>query len=156
MRSFGEILASLREERGIYQKELAAILKVSVGTISNYENNIHFPDQEALIQLAEYFDVTIDYLLGRTPYRYNPEVLRQECVPGTTVSDVVEVIQHFNPKNMASLLDFVDLLQLREKAESSCSCSKFLSQILKIVVKNFSEIVPGKQTQKEGFRPLIF
>jgi signal recognition particle GTPase len=57
--------------------------------------------------------------LGRTPYRYNPEVLRQECVPGTTVSDVVEVIQHFNPKNMASLLDFVDLLQLREKAESS-------------------------------------
>ena len=79
----------------------------------------HFPDQEALIQLAEYFDVTIDYLLGRTPYRYNPEVLRQECVPGTTVSDVVEVIQHFNPKNMASLLDFVDLLQLREKAESS-------------------------------------
>ena len=118
MRSFGEILASLREERGIYQKELAAILKVSVGTISNYENNIHFPDQEALIQLAEYFDVTIDYLLGRTPYRYNPEVLRQECVPGTTVSDVVEVIQHFNPKNMASLLDFVDLLQLREKAES--------------------------------------
>lgn len=37
-----------------------------------------------------------------------------------------------------------------------CSCSKFLSQILKIVVKNFSEIVPGKQTQKEGFRPLIF
>ena len=58
MRRFGEILASLREERGIYQKELAAILKVSVGTISNYENNIHFPDQEALIQLAEYFDVT--------------------------------------------------------------------------------------------------
>lgn len=37
-----------------------------------------------------------------------------------------------------------------------CSCSKFLSQILKIVVKNFSEMVPGKQTQKEGFRPLIF
>ena len=49
-------------------------------------------DQEALIQLAEYFDVTNDYLLARTPYRYNPEVLRQECVPGTTVSDVVEVI----------------------------------------------------------------
>lgn len=38
----------------------------------------------------------------------------------------------------------------------NCSCSKFLSQILKIVVKNFSEMVPGKQTQKEGFRPLIF
>lgn len=41
-------------------------------------------------------------------------------------------------------------------SDCCCSCSKFLSQILKIVVKNFSEIVPGKQTQKEGFRPLIF
>ena len=57
--------------------------------------------------------------LSTVSFRYTPEVLRQECVPGTTVSDVVEVIQHFNPKNMASLLDFVDLLQLREKAESS-------------------------------------
>ena len=58
MRSFGEILTSLREERGIYQKELAAILKVSVGTVSNYENNIHFPDQDALLQLADYFGVS--------------------------------------------------------------------------------------------------
>ena len=114
-----KVLASLREETGHLSERTGCHTEVSVGTISNYENNIHFPDQEALIQLAEYFDVTIDYLLGRTPYRYNPEVLRQECVPGTTVSDVVEVIQHFNPKNMASLLDFVDLLQLREKAESS-------------------------------------
>lgn len=37
-----------------------------------------------------------------------------------------------------------------------CSCSKFLSQILKIVVKNFLEIVPGKQTQKRGLSPSHF
>ena len=123
MRSFGEILTSLREERGIYQKELAAILKVSVGTISNYENNIHFPDQEALIQLAEYFDVTIDYLLGRTPYRYNPEVLRQEYAPGRTVAELVDIIQHFSPQNTASFLDYIELLQLRQKAEDCSSTS---------------------------------
>lgn len=48
------------------------------------------------------------------------------------------------------------ILYFGGKPTGNCSCSKFLSQILKIVVKNFSEIVPGKQTQKEGFRPLIF
>ena len=116
MRSFGEILASLREERGIYQKELAAILKVSVGTISNYENNIHFPDQEALIQLAEYFDVTIDYLLGRTPYRYNPEVLRRGmCLPAPPYPMLVEVIQHFNPKNMAFSAGFCGSAAIKRK-----------------------------------------
>ena len=94
MRSFGEILTSLREERGIYQKELAAILKVSVGTVSNYENNIHFPDQEALLQLADYFGVTVDYLLGRTSYRYSLDTLNEEYAPGRTVAELVDIIQH--------------------------------------------------------------
>ena len=122
MRSFGEILTSLREERGIYQKELAAILKVSVGTVSNYENNIHFPDQEALLQLADYFGVTVDYLLGRTSYRYSLDTLNEEYAPGMTVAELVDIIQHFSPQNTASFLDYIELLQLRQKAED-CSLS---------------------------------
>lgn len=102
MRSFGEILTSLREERGIYQKELAAILKVSVGTVSNYENNIHFPDQDALLQLADYFGVTVDYLLRRTSYRYSLDTLNEEYAPGMTVAELVDIIQHFSPQNTAS------------------------------------------------------
>lgn len=123
MRSFGEILTSLREERGIYQKELAAILKVSVGTVSNYENNIHFPDQEALLQLADYFGVTVDYLLGRTSYRYSLDALNEEYAPGMTVAELVNIIQHFNPQNAASFLDYIELLQLRQKAEDCSSTS---------------------------------
>lgn len=123
MRSFGEILASLREERGIYQKELAAILKVSVGTISNYENNIHFPDQEALLQLADYFGVTVDYLLGRTSYRYSLDTLNEEYAPGMTVAELVDIIQHFSRQNTASFLDYIELLQLRQKAEDCSSTS---------------------------------
>ena len=119
MRSFGEILTSLREERGIYQKELAAILKVSVGTVSNYENNIHFPDQEALLQLADYFGVTVDYLLGRTSYRYSLDTLNEEYAPGMTVAELVDI----SPQNAASFLDYIELLQLRQKAEDCSSTS---------------------------------
>lgn len=123
MRSFGEILTSLREERGIYQKELAAILKVSVGTVSNYENNIHFPDQEALLQLADYFGVTVDYLLGRISYRYSLDTLNEEYAPGMTVAELVDIVQHFSPQNTASFLDYIELLQLRQKAEDCSSTS---------------------------------
>lgn len=123
MRSFGEILTSLREERGIYQKELAAILKVSVGTVSNYENNIHFPDQDALLQLADYFGVTVDYLLGRTSYRYSLDTLNEEYAPGMTVAELVDIVQHFSPQNTASFLDYIELLQLRQKAEDCSSTS---------------------------------
>ena len=50
----GDILAALRREKGIGQKELAAHLNLSVGTISNYENSVHFPDVEKLMELADF------------------------------------------------------------------------------------------------------
>lgn len=62
-----EKLTLLRENREIYQKELASYLKVSVATISNYEKGIHEPDLVTLCKLADFYDVSTDYLLGRTP-----------------------------------------------------------------------------------------
>ena len=44
MKEVGPILAKLRKEKGLGQKELSALLNLSVGTISNYENSVHAPD----------------------------------------------------------------------------------------------------------------
>ena len=69
----GRILTELRKEKEIGQKELAVYLNVSVGTVSNYENDVHSPDLSTLCKLADFFGVTTDYLLGRTD---NPEMNR--------------------------------------------------------------------------------
>ena len=69
MAQLGDVLAELRQERGLTQKELGQVLCVSTGTISNYENGVHLPDAEKLIILADFFHVSTDYLLGRTRYR---------------------------------------------------------------------------------------
>ena len=61
-----ERLTLLRENREIYQKELASYLKVSIGTVSNYEKGIHEPDLETVCRLADFYGVSTDYLLGRT------------------------------------------------------------------------------------------
>ena len=68
MAVFGELMAELRQDRGLTQKELGKILSVSTGTISTYENGVHYPDLEKLVQLADYFQVSTDYLLGRREY----------------------------------------------------------------------------------------
>ena len=68
MAVFGELMAELRQDRGLTQKELGKILSVSTGTISNYENSVHYHDLEKLVQLADYFQVSTDYLLGRREY----------------------------------------------------------------------------------------
>lgn len=66
MAHFGELLAELRQDHGLTQDQLAEIISVSPGTISNYEHGRHLPDLDKLKMIADYFHVTTDYLLGRT------------------------------------------------------------------------------------------
>ncbi|MCT4544594.1 MAG: helix-turn-helix domain-containing protein [Vallitalea sp.] len=62
--SFGERLKKLREERGIYQRDLATYIGVTPTTISYYESNTKKPKMDKLNKIADFFGVTIDYLLG--------------------------------------------------------------------------------------------
>ena len=66
MISFGERLRELREFKNLNQPELAKTVSVAKQTVSNWENDNRFPDKDMLIKLADFFDVTIDYLIGRT------------------------------------------------------------------------------------------
>lgn len=62
----GERIKELRETKKITQNEFAAALNLSKQTISNYETGAREPNLSLTITIAEYFDVTTDYLLGRT------------------------------------------------------------------------------------------
>lgn len=58
-------LKSLRNEKGISQQQLADIVGVTQQSINKYENHKIEPDIFTLIAIADYFDVSIDYLVGR-------------------------------------------------------------------------------------------
>jgi len=73
--SLGDILRNLLEERGISQKELADTLDIGSSTIGNYIQGIRDPDYDVLKSLAEYFDVSIDYLLE---YNSNQNISNNE------------------------------------------------------------------------------
>lgn len=71
LESFGKRLRELRQESGLNQIQLAEKLGMSRGSISFYENADRMPDLNLLERAAEFFDVTIDYLLGKSENR-NP------------------------------------------------------------------------------------
>ena len=59
-------LKELRKERNISQLKLALDLNMNQNSISRYENMEREADYETLIKFADYFNISIDYLLGRT------------------------------------------------------------------------------------------
>ena len=67
-------LRKLREEKNITQVKLSTDLEVSQELISRYELGSSFPQPQMLIKLADYFNCSVDYLLGitdvRTPVKY--------------------------------------------------------------------------------------
>lgn len=114
---FSEMLASLRAEKGIYQKELASYLNVSIGTISNYEKGVHCPDLPTICKLADYYNVTTDYLMGRTRFRYSLDSLNQNIADQYTAGDLLNTTLELNPKNRRSLVDLAELIRLRNQME---------------------------------------
>ena len=66
MSSFGDILRNLRVSKKIYQKDIAEFLNISTRAYQYYETGSRYPDFQGLIALADYFDVSLDYLVGRS------------------------------------------------------------------------------------------
>ena len=66
MHSFSNRLKELRQKTGVKQKELADLLNVSIRAIGYYETGEREPNIQGLVSLAIFFNVSLDYLTGRT------------------------------------------------------------------------------------------
>ena len=62
-------LRELRKERGLSQDRLANEMSINIKTLRRYEVGEHNPRVVILIELADYFNVSIDYLVGRSDVR---------------------------------------------------------------------------------------
>lgn len=112
MATFGELLAELRQDRHMTQDQLAKILYVSAGTISNYENNVHFPNVDRLAAMADYFNVTTDYLLGRCSVNVSPDVFEESITPGMTIGALIEEVKALSPERRQALTQVLQDMQL--------------------------------------------
>ena len=66
METLGNRIKELRLDKGLTQADVAKVMHVAFGTISNWERGVRTPSLEELGELANFFAVTTDYLLGRT------------------------------------------------------------------------------------------
>lgn len=114
MAHLGELIAELRQDKWLTQKELGDILCVSSGTISNYENGVHLPDVDKVIALANYFHVTTDYLLGRTSSNLPVELLQQAITNEKTLGDVMASFAKLPANRQAALSLIISDMEVRQ------------------------------------------
>lgn len=112
MATFGSILEELRKDRNMTQKELAEAIYVTSGTISNYENDRYLPDIEKLIMLADHFNVTIDYLLGRASYNLNPDTFEKTIGSSTSIGSFLKDFITLPANRQSIILEIVNDMKM--------------------------------------------
>ncbi|NLG92388.1 MAG: helix-turn-helix transcriptional regulator [Clostridiales bacterium] len=78
--SFPRIITLLRKERGLSQKKAAEELGVSQALLSHYEKGIRECGLDFVVKAADFYDVSCDYLLGRSPHR-SGATIKVEDIP---------------------------------------------------------------------------
>lgn len=159
--NFGEKLFRLRTERGIYQKQLAEYLNVSIGTISNYENGVHYPDLSALCKFAEFFHVSTDYLLDLTENAMPIDGLNIRLADGYSIGGVLNTILELNQPDRQRLGKYLLMLKTCEELpqkEQTVSRQKQLLKHYKQAVGRLERTVERQSkeiaTLKEQLREL--
>ncbi|MEW8997584.1 MAG: helix-turn-helix domain-containing protein [Thermoanaerobacter sp.] len=87
---FSQRLRQLREEKGLLQKDVAKILGITPSAYGYYEQGKREPSMEVLKKLSDFFNVSIDYLLGRTDIRSPVDEITE------AVSDDPELFEFWN------------------------------------------------------------
>jgi len=106
---FGEKLKLLREQKGLKQKELGDILNYVSSAISNYETGRNEPSMSDLCKIADYFDVSIDYLAGRE--ERNTEVY--DMIKNQNMDDIIfwRIYKGLNKENKKILRKYAEFLK---------------------------------------------
>lgn len=105
MLSFADTLKSIRKEKNVTQEELAKVLNMKRTSISGYETGRKEPDFKTLSEIADYFNVSTDYLLGRSAVRYSMEELNDSLQKDNELASFVhELVSNYDVKAISKKL----------------------------------------------------
>lgn len=99
-------LTMLRKQKNLRQRDVADAMHVSQNVMSNYENGLREPPIDLLVRLADFFGVSVDYLLGHDS-------------PDAPTPDIVRVYDALTPRGQMLLMGYAEGLLAAEGKELS-------------------------------------
>lgn len=117
----GQRIKILRLESNLTQEQFGRIFGLSKSTISQYETGLSRPDDELKDKIALYFNVSIDWLLGRTDERLPAHLIKEEATKYNVnhdpfIDDLLKKVPDLTDKEKESLKDHMEFaMKLIEK-----------------------------------------
>lgn len=109
-------LINLREVNFLTQTDIAHHQHLSSSTISHYEKGITVPPTEIIFRLAEFYDVTTDYILGRCASKTNlNDTYALKLTNKMTIGDAVEIMTKMNDAEREHLAYFIEVIGKSQK-----------------------------------------
>jgi HTH-type transcriptional regulator, competence development regulator len=135
--TFGKRLRFLRKNRNMTQKDLADVFNLSESTIGMYERDEREPSFEFVRHLADFFNVTTDYLLGRTdlPHGYTTETKTEE---ENTLAKINQLIKEYGIEQMG----FFDIEKWKSLSEEE----------IEEIIKHFEWVVHKAKEKNKAAR----
>ena len=141
---YGDRLRMLRKEKGLKQSELAEIVGISTQRISLYENGRE-ADYGVLVQLADYFDVMIDYLVERVDYRTIKQAMEYQEVTDALNEITPLISYHWEyPENVdLNDMNLCDRVIKKDSKEIACVSEEDFAYIRK-TIDDYAEFLINK------------
>ncbi len=118
MATLADRIKSLRKSAGLTQKELGEVLGIAKNTISQYENGQHAPNDEIKIAITNHFNVSMDYLMGKTDdpgFDSKTPTVFQSQVEKASI-DTIHAYVALSAANRKRVEEYVQMLSEWEKA----------------------------------------
>ena len=117
--TFGERIRNLREDLDLKQNEVANQLNILPKSLSNYELDIYEPSFSILNQLANFYNVSVDYLLGNTDIKSRWKDIDKAIQVGNRSISGIQIIDELNQLDEEEKEHFIGLLKcLIEKSKA--------------------------------------
>jgi transcriptional regulator with XRE-family HTH domain len=108
-KELGTRIKALRKERGLSQKELAALAGLTFGQLNKYESGLNYPSPESLIRLAKELSTTLDVLMtGNQPGEVPIENLR--------LLERLKELEHVGTEDQEAVIKIIDAVIIKNRA----------------------------------------
>lgn len=137
--NIGNCIVHKRKEKGITQEQLADYIGVSKASVSKWESGLSYPDILLLPEIATYFNISVDELLG-----YSPQLTKE---------DIKKIYSKLSHEFAVRPFDEV-MEQCNKLIKKYYSCFPFLLSIIQLLL-NYSSLIKDDAIKKEIFQQCI-